>query len=625
MIKKLFNTKVDAVGLSIFRMFYSIILFCEIHQLFTFRSIIYDKESFVYKGELDVTFVFVFWFILLTFLFLGLFTRFVTILNYIFSVIIFSSAAHFEYHVFYAYVGLNFLMIFMPISRVLSLDNLITKVKYTSIGRPFVIDRKVLKINYIVPVFVAIGLVYFDSIFHKFSNRLWQEGFGVWLPSSLPMVTWNDTSSLLNQKGLMLFLGYLVLAFEAIFIFFFWRKKWRIPIVLLGVFFHVGILIAYPIPWFALTFIAVYLLLIPIGYWLKIINLLKAKKTSYSFYYDAECPLCNKVVVIIKHFDVFQRVKCVTVQGNYANEEALKPYTEEEVLINIHGVTSNGKVKVGFWAYVQLFKSMGYTYPLGLLISLPVISTLGERIYKFVAGNRLTERCTAENCSMPIYTKTVEETDDILIKGFNQLSITQFFWKSVIITLFLGQLMFIWFSPFIQQNFPKVGYINKVVDVPFSASKDFLKDYLGLAKHDVFLDNHFLKFNHIVKVSYVNQKGNLINLPLINERGMPYGYTQGVIWRNLSFNVITQKIEKDKIEKGIIPYLLYFLKDKNLKITNFKFFLKEVETPTHWEKDYLKKQMAHPWIEVGEATLNGTSFDFKWNDQMRKILIDESK
>ncbi|MBN8641861.1 MAG: DUF393 domain-containing protein [Flavobacteriales bacterium] len=624
-MKKAFNTKVDAIGLSIFRMLYSIILFCEIHQLYTFRSIIYDKESFLYKGELDVTFLFVFWFAIVICLFLGLFTRYISILNYIFSVIIFSSASHFEYHVFYAYVGINFLLMFIPISRVLSLDSLMTKVKYTSIGRPFVVNRKVLKINYIALVFVAIGLVYFDSVFHKFSNHLWQKGFGVWLPSSLPMVTWNDTSVLLNQKELMLFLGYLVLAFETVFIFLFWKKKWRIPLMLLGIFFHFGILIAYPIPWFALTFIAVYFLMMPIGFWLKIAQFFKAKRASYTFYYDAECPLCNKVVVIIKHFDVFKTINCATVQGNFQNETALKSYSEEELLINIHGVTNSGKVKVGFWAYVQLLKEMKYTYPLGLLISLPIISNLGQWVYRFVAGNRLTERCTAENCSMPVYTKAVEETDDLLIKGFNQLSITKFFWKFVLIFLLVGQLMYIWFSPFIQNNFPKVGYFNKVVKVPFSVTKDFYKDYFGLTHHDVFIDKHFLNFNHIVKVTFVSDKGKIVNLPLINENGMPSGYNQGVIWRNLSFNVISQKIQQDKIEKGIIPYLIYFMKEENLKINKFKFFIKEVATPKNWEKDYLKKQMAHPWIEVGEVNYDGEVFEFSWNGEMNKIINSESK
>ncbi|WP_366184819.1 DCC1-like thiol-disulfide oxidoreductase family protein [Flavobacterium ovatum] len=624
-MKNYFNLKIDAIGLSVFRMFYSIVLFLEIKQLFTFKNIIYDKDPFVSIGELDVTFLFYFWFVTLFLLFLGLFTRFATILNYIFSVIIFSSASKFEYHVFYIYVGLNFLLMFIPIARVFSFDSLFQKLKYTSIGRRFTVDRKVLQINYFMPVFAAIGLVYFDSVFHKFSSKMWMDGLGVWLPSSLPMVTWNDTSILLNQQWLMLFLGYLVLVFETLFIFLFWFKRFRVPFLCLGLFFHIGILIAYPIPWFALTVIATYMLMVPVGFWSKIANRIKNKKPTYTFYYDAECPLCNKVVVIIKHFDVLATINCITVQGNYQNDVALQSYTEEDLLINIHGVTNSGKVSVGFWAYVQLLKKMKYSYPIGLFISLPVISILGQKAYRFIAGNRLTERCTVENCAIPVYHKPVGETDDLLIKGLNKLSITQFFWKVILVFLFFGQVLFIWQTSFVQNNFPKVNYANKIMVVPYNFSKGFLKRYIGLTAHDVFLDNHFVNYNHEIKISYLSKNGNIITLPLINNDGMPFGYTSGIIWRNLSFNVVTAKIEKAKIEKGILAYIKYFKKGFCLTNESIILYIKEIETPSNWEKDFLKKQIDKPWVEIGQAEFVKDSLVFSWNDEMTKILIKEKK
>ena len=267
MIKKaiayIFDTKVDAVGLAVFRMAYSLILFFEVLQLFKFRNVVYDKIPFVASGELYVGFIFLIWFVFLLLVFLGLFTRTALLVNYIFSMIIFSSAHEFEYHVFYAYVGINLLMLFMPVSRVLSLDSLIQKLKYTNIGRPYKVDRKVLEINYLIVVFTALGLVYFDSIFRKLMSPMWTDGLGMWLPSSLPFATWNDATFLLNQEFLVKFFGYLVIVFETVFIFLFWLKRWRWPLLLLGVFFHIGILITYPIPWFALTAVVTYVLMVP--------------------------------------------------------------------------------------------------------------------------------------------------------------------------------------------------------------------------------------------------------------------------------------------------------------------------------------------------------------------------
>ena len=218
----IFVNKVDSLGLSVFRVLYAVVLFCETSQLYKFRHIIYDKEPFKYAGEIDTTIIFFFWFVVLGFLFIGLFTRFAIILNYVFGVIVFSSANHFEYHIFYTYVSINFILMFMPLSRVFSIDALIKKIKYSNTHSIYSVDRKVLEINYLIPVFVGIALVYVDSVFLKISSPMWMNGLGMWLPSSLPMVTWNDTSVLLNQEWLMKFLGYFVIVFEALFIFLFW-------------------------------------------------------------------------------------------------------------------------------------------------------------------------------------------------------------------------------------------------------------------------------------------------------------------------------------------------------------------------------------------------------------------
>ena len=232
----------------------------------------------------------------------------------------------------------------------------------------------------------------------------------------------------------------------------------------------------------------------------------------------------------------------MSVQGNYKNDNALLNYNEETLLINIHGVTNSGKVVVGFWAYVALLKAMRYTYLIGLLVSLPFVSFIGQKVYSYIAGNRLTERCTAENCAMPVYTPPPSEQDDFLLKGWNQIRATKVFWQFVILFLSLGQILMIWFSPVVQNNIPKVSYFNFVFSKPYKVTKAFYKEWFGITQHDVFLDYHFSKYNHIIRVTYLNEKGEEKDFPLINNLGCPFGYTSGAIWRNISFNVVTKKM-----------------------------------------------------------------------------------
>lgn len=608
-IRNIFNTKVDAVGLSIFRMCYALLLFFEVAQLYKFRKVIYDDIPFISKGEINVIYIFALWAVVLLFLFLGLFTRMTTLLNYVLGIIIFSSASDFEYHVFYTYVGVNFVLIFMPISRVLSLDALVSKIKYTNVGASFSIDRKVLEINYLIPVYLGIALIYFDSIFLKLNTKLWTNGLGVWLPASLPMMTWNDTSLVLNQKELVIFLSYFVLVFEALFIFLFWFKKLRIPLIIIGVFFHVGILITYPIPFFALAFILIYLLLIPVSFWQRITQLLKFSKTRYTFYYDAACPLCVKIVAAVQHLDVFQTISCKSVQGNYQNEPALQPFSEQDLFVNIHGVTTKGKVYIGYWAYVQLFKSLIYLFPVGILLQIPSVSHIGRQVYKYVSGNRLTERCTAENCSLPVYVTPIAEDQDLFLKGWNRLAITKKFWKFFILFLFFIQCLL----------------ITRLL--PQGIASTF-KNAFGVARHAVFVDDHFRNYNHTFKIVYVDKHGKRSTIPIIDDHGMPGAYVSGIIWRNISFNVVTSQINTANFEKGIVPYLRFYLEDYNIdanETAHFEFYFKTIDTPTHWEKDFLHKQMAKPWTKAGDCQLTKEQHFFKWNVQMQALTEKEAK
>lgn len=255
-LKNILWNRVDATGLAVFRMCFISIMIYEVSQFYEFRHIIYDKTPFIQTGEFNIRYLFHFWFIALGLLLIGLFTRTASIINYIFCVIIFGCLVQFNYAVFGIYTAMSFLILFMPVSNVLSFDSLIEKK-----------NTKVLAANYLVPVFVGIGFIYFDSAMHKLVSPMWLKGLGVWLPASIPMISYRDMSWLLNQEFIMKFISHIVLIFETVFIFLFWIKPLRIPFLILGIIFHVGILITFPIPSFALGMIAVYVLMVPIRWW----------------------------------------------------------------------------------------------------------------------------------------------------------------------------------------------------------------------------------------------------------------------------------------------------------------------------------------------------------------------
>lgn len=259
LINRLYDKKINATGLGLFRISYFIVLFCEVLRMYNYRHLIYDKVPFIQQNEIGVAFGLCIWLTVIVLLCLGLFTKRAALINYVLTVVFLGASGEFAYHMHYLYTGINFLILFLPVSRVLSIDRLLVKLKYSTSRFRYEPPGKVPALAYLLPVLMFIGLIYFDSTLYKLISPVWWRGLGMWLPSSLPMITDADTSALLNLKWLMIFLGYVTFIFEITFIFLFWRKKWRWPLIIIGVAFHIGILIEFPIPWFALGVISLYL------------------------------------------------------------------------------------------------------------------------------------------------------------------------------------------------------------------------------------------------------------------------------------------------------------------------------------------------------------------------------
>lgn len=266
--------KVSAVPLAVFRIAYGSVLFLEVCQLFRFRHLVFDPVPYVVTSELGTGYLLGAWLVAIACVIVGLYTRVAAVASYTMTLATFGSFSRFEYHLDYVLTGINLLIVFMPVSRALSLDRLLesrsTRGETTD---PAEVDR----IHPELLVLVGIGLVYFDSIFYKLASPMWTSGLGVWLPASLPQVTWLDLSPVLDQKWLVLGLGYLTLVFESLFLALVWFDRLRPALLAIGLGLHLGIGLAFPIPWFALGVVALYVLLVPPAWFAAAERLLRTR------------------------------------------------------------------------------------------------------------------------------------------------------------------------------------------------------------------------------------------------------------------------------------------------------------------------------------------------------------
>ncbi|MGV3642004.1 MAG: hypothetical protein ACO1NZ_15885 [Adhaeribacter sp.] len=251
--------RVDALGFAFFRVAYAAVLLLELRQLFFFQALIFPE------GPLPANLVFgllVVWAMALCFLMAGWFTRLAAGINYLVSVAVVWGMPDFKYHLDFIMIGVNFLLLWLPVSATFSLDA-DWRGRKTGQRAPVFVDGSWLAL----PVVLALGLVYLDSFVHKLSSQIWMSGLGFWLPSSLPQNAQTDLSWILNQEGLVKTIGYGIMVFEGLFLPLVWWRPLRPYLVGAGLLLHAGIGLAYPIPHFSLMMMALYLPLLPEGWW----------------------------------------------------------------------------------------------------------------------------------------------------------------------------------------------------------------------------------------------------------------------------------------------------------------------------------------------------------------------
>lgn len=603
-IHESFNKEIDGTGLAIFRIIYCLILLCEIGQIFYFRHLIFDKIPYIDGAEINFGIPITFWAISVFFILFGFFTSFFSILNYILSIILIGSISTYEYHVFYAYLGINFLLTFLPISRCLSIDNLLLKLRFSNTTFQYSPPKKVPQLYYFIPIFLGLGLVYADSIFYKVVSSMWYTGLGSWLPSSLPMITHINSSWLLNQEILIKSVGFLTIIFEAIFIVTFFRKSFRLPLLVLGLILHFGILVQFPIPWFALIACSLYILMIPVSWWEKVLKV-SVKTPKLYVYYDSECPLCVRTKITISHLDVLKNIEFRTVQFHALENISLQNIPLGTLLDDIHSVDRKGKVYSGVYTYIMIMSAIWYLKPMSILLRLPGINDLALTVYRYVAENRTTERCTEENCGY----NPPEIQDDSKFKILQNLTLKQF--KMRLLTIFLIvatilQICIVYNSMGITNVKSAIGFENTKADILISKGISCIslitRTTIGITNHAVFTDRiHFNDYNHIIAVVYKDKQNQIRWLPIIDENGQPDLYNYSFNWVKWTFRVNNQNIDKNDLAKGVRDFTAFWAAKNCVDLNDaiFEIKVKKIDSPNGWEEDYLNKQIAKPWVSGG--------------------------
>ena len=612
--------------IGLLRILYGIVAFQEILFLFYFHHLIFDPIPYI-----DVEFPMIplflgLWAIVAGCVVVGYRSQQAIIANYIFWIVFVNFTPmqrDFDGGFDLFMIGIGFFLIFMPIGRAVSLDNLLYKLQFNYKDKPAV-PKMVSALSLLFPVLICLGFLYFDSALHKLFAPHWLNGLGGWLPSTMPYyMSALDLSWMLNQEVLQKSIGYLILVFQFSFIFLFYRRCFRPVVLLVGTGLHIGITISLNIYPFGIGMLVVYILMIPFSWWTALADKLIYQAPQLTVFYDGDCPLCNRTATIINHFDLLQAVTFKDLQTQADTAPQLQQYDQQLLLADLYAIDLQGRVYAGVDTYIQIFQKMRYLAIVAWLMRVPGIYHITKAIYRRIADNRARTSCdefclptiSASAYPVDLYTRVFENYAGQQPKQF------RFRMAKIFMVLVILQLNSSIHYGFLYRFYDLSQVENPIVNQARLLSNSVLMlstAFLGITPHALYLHDHFEDYNDLLAISYLDKNGQEQWLPFVNKQGRMLAPNWGRVhsmWANIA---VTPNINTDRLSKFIMKVTAFWGTKVGLDLDDARFIIKhkKINSPEQWKFNLRKDNLSGEWTNIGTAI---------WKNKHYQLELQEIK
>jgi predicted DCC family thiol-disulfide oxidoreductase YuxK len=551
------------------------------------------------------------WAVIAIFLTLGLHSQFAATSNYIFWLIFVNFTpmqSDFDGGFDLFMIGAGFFLLFLPLDRSFSIDSLRKKLssQFFSSIKPLPTTTTILA--YQIPVMICLGFLYFDSAINKLFAEHWRNGLGAWLPSIMPYyISAIDMSWLLNIEWFQKFIGYLILAFQFTFIFLFNKRYFRALYILIGVGLHLGITLSFNIYPFGIGMLIFYFFLIPFSFWKSLKQKITFSTPLLTVFYDEQCPLCNRTVITINHFDICKAIKFKGLQTHARTTPAFDNISENALLADLYALDKNSKLFSGLDTYIQILYKMRYPSVFGWMLNLPIIYHIASFIYRKIADNRLRQscdkHCIAQKPTMINYPSWYMNIFDTYAQTHPKKFSRQLA-KIILLTCILQLNSTIHYGILYRLDFDFSQ--NKATQLLHSASNAILmlsQTFLGITPHALYMNDHFEGYNKILAITYIEKNGVETWLPFINEQGRILAPNWGRVhsmWANIA---VTPKINETRLEKFVMKVTAFWGTKLGLDLNNTEFIIKQknITVPNYWQYDLRKNNLLGNWQNIGTA------------------------
>lgn len=305
---------------------------------------------------------------------------------------------------------------FLPWSEYFSLD---------SILNPNLSRRKVLSSAATAAYTFQIIFIYFFASMQKTSPEWRSEGSAVFYALSIEQFATPFGHFLLNFPPLLKILTFATLGLEQFGSLILLISPLLSPILrLLMVLGFMGMegsfLLTMSIGIFPWVCMAALLGLLPSIFWDQIAIKLKIKQgKALKLYYDGECGTCQSVVHLAKTLFFLSDEQLIPAQQD---ESILKDMNSQNSWV---GVSSTGRRYFRFEVIKLLCGGILIYYPLKLLVSIPLVQSIGNQVYTNLAKHRL-RACKIPSSKQPVNLHRFSKALSFLVI---LIIVYEFFWN----------------------------------------------------------------------------------------------------------------------------------------------------------------------------------------------------
>ena len=609
-----FQKQAPATGIGLFRLLFGLVTLQEVFFLIYFNHLIFDPIPYMDVEFPMISFFLWIWAAIAFCLMIGHRSQTVSIANYLFWLVFVNFTPmqrDFDGGFDLFMIGANFFLIFMPTDKAFSIDNLRKKLATPFVHKAQLAPAQVSRLTYYLPVIICLGFLYFDSVIHKMFAEHWRNGLGAWLPSSMPYyMSALDLSWLLNIEILQKLIGYTIIVFQLTFLVFFHFRLLRPIYLFIGMAMHLGITLSFNIYPFGMGMLIFYSLMMPFSWYTRIGFWVKKTRPVLTVFYDQQCPLCNRTVLILNHFDIRQGVDFKPAQVHARDYPALSKIDDQTLLTDLYAVDENGSVYAGVDTYAQIFIAMGYTAVIGWVMKLPVIHALVSGCYRSIADNRTRLNCDISciKADEPVFPVTFYDqifaVDQPKLQKRHAYKIAKLL--TFIIMMQLNSSLHYGLLYRLKVDTRASAITSAMADMS-NALLMFSHTFLGITPHALYLHDHFEGYDHLLAITYLDATGEEHWLPFVNEQGRLLAPNWGRVhsmWANIA---VTPNIDEIRLKKFIMKVTAFWGKQIELDLENTRFILKmkKVSAPFEWEKDLRNKNLSGEWLAIGSAEWEG--------------------